>query len=62
MPQLQIKTIDMKAIHARMSFNSFSLYITGTNAGEFFFFQNTDNAETLYVYRMLESILVKICR
>ena len=42
-----------------MSFNSFSLYIIGTNAGEFFFLQNTVNAETLYVYRMLESILEK---
>ena len=43
-----------------MGFNSFSLYIIGTNAGEFFFFfQNTVNAETLYVYRMLESILEK---
>ena len=58
MPQLQIKTIDMKAIHARMSFNSYSLCIIGTNAGEFFF---SSKIQSMLKHYMVESILVKIC-
>ena len=63
MPQLQIKTVDMKANPMTEWVLTYFLFILQEQMQmSFFFFQNTDNAETLYVYRMLESILVKICR